>query len=139
MGLTPPTDLKLRQILNAAAGGWAVVRVEPGSPIAETILSAPYVSFAEACIGWRIAGHYTRPGPVGVEAWTMVHMDGWCGGDQTGCPHCAEIARRGLAASREEVNVLANRRNLPLGIGNGVWADVGARERAKRLEGGTKE
>jgi hypothetical protein len=132
MGQTPPTDLKLRPIITAAAEGWALVRVEPGSPIAETIVTAPFVTWTDAVIGWRIAGHYVRPVPSGIEAWTMTHVDGWCGGDEAGCPHCQHIARQ-YGPTAETHNVLANRRNLPLGIGQGVWRDELASERAARL------
>jgi hypothetical protein len=130
MGQTPPTDLKLRPIVTPASGGWALVRVlENGG---EEIAAAPFDTWASACVGWRIAGHYVRPAPAGVEAWTMVHIDGWCGADQAGCPHCSAIAAdpRSTAHARD---VLANRRNLPIGYGQGVRADPYAAERAGSL------
>lgn len=132
MGQTPPNDLHLNPIIRVAEpSGWALMRRTLDGTREEFVAEFP--SWPTAIVGWRIAAAYTRPVPAGLEAWTMVHIDGFCGGEEP-CPHCRDIDARGTGASDQERNALTYRRNIPLGIGNYFIPDPDAQRRLARLE-----
>ena len=136
MGQTPPFDLRIQD--SDPPGFFYVTRRRPGPATEDPaweVVAGPWPTFPEAVVGWRLAGHYVRAIPQDVAAWTLTHIDGWCGGDAGGCPHCAFIESKGDRASDRERNViLASRRNLPRAIGNFVPLDAEALDRIAVLE-----
>lgn len=105
------------------------------------------VPFEEAAAEWRTRCRASAADPVrgSIGDWTDWHRAGLCAGDVAGCPHCKAIADEGDRANQyERMVVLANRRNLPHGIGNYIAYDDGIERRERGLrsraldrEGGT--
>jgi len=134
VGLTPPTDLRITDLTTVSSTGYALLRRTLDGKSEEQI-QAPYYTFRDACIGWRLTAGYRLAQPVTTAQWTTAHIDGFCGGDEAKCPHCAYIASLKGRATNDERKVLENRRNLPFGIGNGFWPDPAAVDRAEHLVG----
>jgi hypothetical protein len=135
MGATPRNDLRVMRTAEPYNGrdasGWHLIRIEPDGT--QTSLRGPVAARVNAIVAWRIANDRPSPRPATLAEWILAHVDGFCAGDEDGCPLCADIAAQGPGAPQDERDALANRRQLPYGIGNGVWPDPDLRRRADRL------
>lgn len=101
----------------------------------EIPLTAP-ADYATTAAEWRTRCRAIAPDRVrgSIGDWTEWHRQGLCAGDVAGCPHCGAIAELGDRANGyDRMVVLANRRNLPHGIGNYVAYDDDIERRVRLL------
>jgi hypothetical protein len=132
----PRHDLRIRPLAEPAATVLPdhhvlVQRLRDGRDIP---LTTP-LPFPEAAAEWRTrCGATSDPDRGTIGDWTAWHARGICAGDVAGCPHCGAIAEQGDQANGyDRMVLLANRRNLPLGIGNYTAHDDGLDRRTRML------